>query len=207
MIFGGETLQDFGFALLVGVASGTYSSIFIAAPVLTEWKEREPLYRRRRQIVMEDHNGVVPALHGCLAGRSDRPRRPSRGAVAPAPEGGAKAAKKAQAQSGPPGAARPRRYGRQRHGGGRAEPDRGAPRQRRRERMAAHEHARLGNDGHRLWHFTVWVPDRFWGGIVGAFLVASLGSVDLRLHRLRACRSPRQSPPGIEQALIGFPAR
>jgi SecD/SecF fusion protein len=60
MLFGGETLRDFGFALLVGVASGTYSSIFIAAPVLTHWKEREPGYRRRRQLVMEDHGGVIP---------------------------------------------------------------------------------------------------------------------------------------------------
>ena len=31
--------------MMVGVASGTYSSIFIASPVLTEWKEREPAYR------------------------------------------------------------------------------------------------------------------------------------------------------------------
>ena len=45
LIFGGETLKDFAFALLVGIASGAYSSIFIAAPVLTEWKEREPAYR------------------------------------------------------------------------------------------------------------------------------------------------------------------
>ena len=41
MLFGGETLRDFAFALLVGVASGAYSSIFIATPVLVEWKERE----------------------------------------------------------------------------------------------------------------------------------------------------------------------
>jgi SecD/SecF fusion protein len=61
MLFGGETLRDFGFALLVGVASGTYSSIFIAAPVLTHWKEREPGYKRRRQLVLEDHGGVIPA--------------------------------------------------------------------------------------------------------------------------------------------------
>ena len=31
LLFGGETLKDFAFALLVGIASGTYSSIFIAA--------------------------------------------------------------------------------------------------------------------------------------------------------------------------------
>ena len=48
MLFGGETLQDFAFALLVGIASGTYSSIFIATPVLAHWKEREPVYRARR---------------------------------------------------------------------------------------------------------------------------------------------------------------
>jgi SecD/SecF fusion protein len=62
MFFGGETLQDFAFALLVGTASGAYSSIFIAAPVLTHWKEKEQLWRRRRQIVKEDHGGVVPAF-------------------------------------------------------------------------------------------------------------------------------------------------
>jgi SecD/SecF fusion protein len=61
MIFGGETLKDFGFALLVGVASGAYSSIFIAGPVLTHWKEREPVYVRRRQLALEDFGGVVPA--------------------------------------------------------------------------------------------------------------------------------------------------
>jgi SecD/SecF fusion protein len=62
MIFGGDTLRDFGFALLVGVASGTYSSIFIAAPVLTEWKEREPIYRRRRAHIAAENGGVVPAV-------------------------------------------------------------------------------------------------------------------------------------------------
>jgi SecD/SecF fusion protein len=69
LLFGGATLKDFGFALLVGVASGAYSSIFIAAPVLTHWKEREPVYRRRRKVVMEDHGGVVPAYaEGTLGG-------------------------------------------------------------------------------------------------------------------------------------------
>jgi SecD/SecF fusion protein len=48
-IFGGATLKDFAFAMMVGVASGFYSSIFIATPVLTHWKEREPAYRARRE--------------------------------------------------------------------------------------------------------------------------------------------------------------
>jgi SecD/SecF fusion protein len=62
MLFGGETLKDFGFALLVGVASGTYSSVFIASPVLVHWKEREPIYMRRRRIIGEEHHGEVPAF-------------------------------------------------------------------------------------------------------------------------------------------------
>jgi SecD/SecF fusion protein len=62
LLFGGETLKDFAFALLVGVASGAYSSIFIATPVLVEWKEREQVYMRRRRLVMEQHGGLVPAF-------------------------------------------------------------------------------------------------------------------------------------------------
>ncbi|HEY2355256.1 MAG TPA: protein translocase subunit SecD [Gaiellaceae bacterium] len=48
-ILGGATLKDFAFALIVGVTSGAYSSIFIAAPLLTIWKEREPEYARRKE--------------------------------------------------------------------------------------------------------------------------------------------------------------
>lgn len=44
-IFGGETLKDFAFALIIGIASGAYSSIFVAAPLLTLWKERQRQYR------------------------------------------------------------------------------------------------------------------------------------------------------------------
>jgi SecD/SecF fusion protein len=58
--FGGETLKDFAFALIVGTASGTYSSIFIAAPVLTHWKEREPVYASRERRIKE-RLGFVPA--------------------------------------------------------------------------------------------------------------------------------------------------
>jgi SecD/SecF fusion protein len=60
LFFGGATLKDFAFALLIGVASGAYSSIFIASPVLTHWKERESGYRARRRRIEEDL-GEVPA--------------------------------------------------------------------------------------------------------------------------------------------------
>ena len=61
MAFGGETLRAFAFAMLVGVASGTYSSIFIASPVLTAWKEREPEFQGRRERI-EAATGTVPAF-------------------------------------------------------------------------------------------------------------------------------------------------
>ncbi len=60
LIFGGATLQDFAFAMLIGILSGTYSSIFIASPVLTAWKEREPGFIRRRLRIAEVSGGVVP---------------------------------------------------------------------------------------------------------------------------------------------------
>jgi SecD/SecF fusion protein len=51
-LFGGATLKDFAFALIVGIASGAYSSIFIAAPLLTILKEREPDYMRRKDVTV-----------------------------------------------------------------------------------------------------------------------------------------------------------
>ncbi len=57
-ILGGATLKDFAFALIVGVTSGAYSSIFFAAPLLTIMKEREPDYARRKAQAAE---GALPA--------------------------------------------------------------------------------------------------------------------------------------------------
>jgi SecD/SecF fusion protein len=62
LLFGGETLRAFAAALLIGTISGTYSSIFIASPVLVAWKEREPLYRRRRAHIAAENGGLVPAF-------------------------------------------------------------------------------------------------------------------------------------------------
>jgi preprotein translocase subunit SecF len=41
LAFGAETLEEFALALFIGIALGTYSSIFVAAPLLAMWKERE----------------------------------------------------------------------------------------------------------------------------------------------------------------------
>jgi SecD/SecF fusion protein len=61
LAFGGETLTDFAFAMMIGTASGFYSSIFIATPVLTHWKEREHTYRVRRAQIKETM-GYVPVF-------------------------------------------------------------------------------------------------------------------------------------------------
>ncbi len=68
IVFGGETLQDFAFALLVGTLSGTYSSVFIAGPVLTHWKEREPVYKAREIRIRNQFGGTVPAYAVATAG-------------------------------------------------------------------------------------------------------------------------------------------
>ncbi|HSZ13980.1 MAG TPA: protein translocase subunit SecD [Solirubrobacteraceae bacterium] len=60
LLFGGPTLKDFAFALMIGIASGAYSSIFIASPVLTHWKERESGYIQRRARIVREL-GMVPA--------------------------------------------------------------------------------------------------------------------------------------------------
>ena len=91
LLFGGETLKDFAFALLVGLISGTYSSIFIAAPVLTLWKEREPVYQRRIERIRAQFGGMVPAFAtaGPGGGTADvdvepaRPQKPARSLFTP----------------------------------------------------------------------------------------------------------------------------
>ncbi|MDP9385454.1 MAG: protein translocase subunit SecD, partial [Actinomycetota bacterium] len=66
--FGGETLRDFAFALIIGTISGTYSSVFIASPVLCHWKEREAVYAKREARIKQEFGGVVPAYAVAVAG-------------------------------------------------------------------------------------------------------------------------------------------
>ena len=79
LLFGGETLKDFAFALMIGIASGAYSSIFIASPVLTHWKEREGTYRSRRARIVRDL-GAVPAYATVAGGAPEdvEPQQPKR---------------------------------------------------------------------------------------------------------------------------------
>jgi preprotein translocase subunit SecF len=49
LAIGAETLTEFALALFIGIALGTYSSLFVAAPLLARWKETEPEWERRRR--------------------------------------------------------------------------------------------------------------------------------------------------------------
>lgn len=111
LLFGGVTLKDFAFAMLIGVITGAYSSIFVASPILAVLKEREPRYvqlrarheakpsaERRLQAVRE--RGPLPAATTTGGGRQ--------GAATAAPATvGAAAATRATARSGQSGS-RPR---------------------------------------------------------------------------------------------------
>jgi preprotein translocase subunit SecF len=90
-LLGAETLKDLALALFVGVAAGTYSSIFIAPPLVAAWKEREPRYTQLRARVER------LAAQGTTGEKAERPGRAAttgRGgrAVAAADGGGTRTA-------------------------------------------------------------------------------------------------------------------
>jgi preprotein translocase subunit SecF len=85
-ILGASTLQYFGLALVIGLTSGAYSSIFIASPILSVMKEREPRYVGIRQKLANraDRTGLLTPRAAALTtatapstaratGRSGRP--------------------------------------------------------------------------------------------------------------------------------------
>jgi SecD/SecF fusion protein len=72
LLFGGETLKDFAFALVVGIVSGAYSTIFIAAPILAMIKEREPEYAARKGQAEPVEKTLV------LRGAAEERKRPER---------------------------------------------------------------------------------------------------------------------------------
>ena len=53
-ILGGDSLQDFAIALLVGLVVGTYSSVFMATPLLTYFQEKWPMARVKKEKVVRD---------------------------------------------------------------------------------------------------------------------------------------------------------
>jgi preprotein translocase subunit SecF len=70
-VLGATSLQDFGLALVIGLTSGAYSSIFIASPLLAYMKEREPRYvtiRQRLETRGERAPLLTPAAAAAMAG-------------------------------------------------------------------------------------------------------------------------------------------
>jgi preprotein translocase subunit SecF len=70
LALGASALQEFGLALLIGLLAGTYSSIFVASPLLVMLKEREPRYREVETRI-ESREGPTPAR--CAAARPSPP--------------------------------------------------------------------------------------------------------------------------------------
>lgn len=88
-VVGATVLEEFGVALLLGLISGAYSSLFIATPVLALLKEREPRYRAlRADIEARGHGSVVepakaetdddPVKTSVTSGAAPRPRKQGR---------------------------------------------------------------------------------------------------------------------------------
>jgi preprotein translocase subunit SecF len=70
-VLGATSLQEFGLALVIGLTSGAYSSIFIASPLLAYMKEREPRYitiRQRLEARGERGAVLTPAAAAAMAG-------------------------------------------------------------------------------------------------------------------------------------------
>jgi SecD/SecF fusion protein len=119
LIFGGPTLKDFAFALTIGIVAGTYSSFFVASPLVVIWKEREPRYRKRLAaagagagVVLED--GVVqvdldsPVVASTVApAAAVAPARAPSGATTTSKpkqqSGGSQKSKKGKSSKRPPG--------------------------------------------------------------------------------------------------------
>jgi SecD/SecF fusion protein len=95
--FGGDTLKDFAFALLVGIGFGAYSSVFLAAPLVAVFKEREPEFAKRRDdlgalegvesiggVLLDEELGTDEEGDGAGPTREEPPAEPAPTAPGPA---------------------------------------------------------------------------------------------------------------------------
>jgi preprotein translocase subunit SecF len=85
MVFGQATLGDFSLALLIGLASGAYSSLFVASPLTAYLKEREPRWTEiRTRLVAKGVDVQDTAWHGVSAGSVATRRQAAAGGAASA---------------------------------------------------------------------------------------------------------------------------
>ena len=60
-LFGGDTLRTFALALIVGITSGAYSSIFIAAPLVIVWEEWKQRRAAKKHASAPEPKKTAPA--------------------------------------------------------------------------------------------------------------------------------------------------
>jgi len=99
-VFGAVALQEFALALAVGLISGAYSSVVVAAPAVAWLKEREPLNRERRVRADAARGPIDSPVPADVPAGASAPARPSAGS--------------APALSGRPIPPRPRKKGKKR---------------------------------------------------------------------------------------------
>ena len=89
-ILGVGTIKDLALILFVGLASGAYSSLFLATPIVVELTEREPAYRAlTKRVVAKRASEAKRAEEAELTGVAAAPARRA-GGPAPAPKVGAR---------------------------------------------------------------------------------------------------------------------
>jgi SecD/SecF fusion protein len=98
LLFGGDTLKDFAFALLVGITSGAYSTIFIATPLLVILKEREPEFAKRKAAGLREKLEPAEAEAPLVAEEPVLAEEPVAAAPAPAPGADGSAAQRREAR-------------------------------------------------------------------------------------------------------------
>jgi protein-export membrane protein SecD/preprotein translocase SecF subunit len=108
VLLGADTLKDLALALFIGIAAGTFSSVFVATPLLTIWKEREPRYASVRDKVLRAQAPAAAAGQPAKAGAAKAAPDGSGGRSGEGSRAGAgdDAAEPAAADDGGPGTGR-----------------------------------------------------------------------------------------------------
>jgi preprotein translocase subunit SecF len=88
ILLGAASLRDFALALFVGISVGTYSSVFVAGPLLAEWKKDAAVGAKRREQVERSRQPTAAYTPRLTAGSRrppaggssrNRPPRPPKG--------------------------------------------------------------------------------------------------------------------------------
>lgn len=90
-VLGVGTIKDLALVMFVGLATGAYSSLFLAAPIVTDLTERLPAYKAlAKRVAAKRASQAARAVDGELVGAGARGHRDRTGGPAPAPKPGAR---------------------------------------------------------------------------------------------------------------------